>query len=481
MTTVSDFYNLNRSQGDLDFVDVDIYGDVPVFLDPRALRLLPTQWADHCVSLLQDFFTVVLGHIQAGRDQAARSLLAALREPNETHLGLSKGRSQGRALGRTSASHVWEALAKSSAARSGLLVDLEDTVLLVEGISSDIVSDMATNIVRGPLIEYTQDVCRQFGIPLVPGVASGPLWNPQTGRWDQALVELPKPPSGRLLLIPKVIVRYKLDYDVGEYYRHFLLEHLKMVELRANSELVELLRDGRRRVTKKKLIEKYGNSKAAVVRLTQRYPQILEDYRRAKDRGVSPPLEHDTIADLTRTQEPQWDSLLNDVVTKNPGRSDASAYHAAVERLLSASFYPNWTNPRKEEPLHDGRKRIDITYTNMASSGFFSWLSNHHPSGSIMVECKNYSGDPANPELDQLSGRFSPNRGKVGFLVCRAVQNRSLFEQRCKDTASDGRGFILVLDDDDLRLIVQSRKDGNAKVVDQMLHERFDRLVGLGR
>jgi hypothetical protein len=40
-------------------------------------------------------------------------------------------------------------------------------------------------------------------------------------------------------------------YDADEYHRHFLLEHLRSVELDANSALVELLRNGRRRVTKK--------------------------------------------------------------------------------------------------------------------------------------------------------------------------------------------------------------------------------------
>ena len=29
-----------------------------------------------------------------------------------------------------------------------------------------------------------------------------------------------------------------------------------------------------------------------------------------------------------------------------------------------------------------------------------------------MVECKNYFCDVANPEADQIAGRFSPNRGQ---------------------------------------------------------------------
>jgi len=68
------------------------------------------------------------------------------------------------------------------------------------------------------------------------------------------------------------------------------------------------------------------------------------------------------------------------------------------------------------------------------------------PSAYIPAECKNYSSDPANPALDQLAGRFSTKRGKFGLLICRKFDNKNLFIQRCKDTAQDGRGFIVPLD-----------------------------------
>ena len=40
-----------------------------------------------------------------------------------------------------------------------------------------------------------------------------------------------------------------------------------------------------------------------------------------------------------------------------------------------------------------------------------------------MVECKNYSRDLKNPELEQLSGRFSPRRGQVGIAACRTIED----------------------------------------------------------
>ena len=188
---VSKFFQLEQNQPSLDFVDVDVYRDLPIFVDPRAIRLLQSPWGDECVHLIQDFFQTVMSAIQNGNDIKARKLLRTLREPNETHLGLSRGRSRGRALGRSSARDVWQSLKNSEAAKSGLLEDLEDTILMVEGIAADIVSDITTNIIRGPLIEYTHQACRQYGIPMTPDVSSGPLWNPQKKEWYERYVKLP--------------------------------------------------------------------------------------------------------------------------------------------------------------------------------------------------------------------------------------------------------------------------------------------------
>jgi DNA-binding FadR family transcriptional regulator len=74
------------------------------------LRLLKTEWGEECVALVQDFFSAVMEAIRSGDNDAARRLLRTLREPNETHLGLSVAKSRGRALGHESAGDVWQAL-----------------------------------------------------------------------------------------------------------------------------------------------------------------------------------------------------------------------------------------------------------------------------------------------------------------------------------------------------------------------------------
>lgn len=141
-------------------------------------------------------------------------------------------------------------------------------------------------------------------------------------------------------------------------------------------------------------------------------------------------------------------------------------------------------DPQVEQALHQGRKRVDIGYTNTARSGLFAWLIQHCiPCQHLFAECKNYTGDPANPELDQLSGRYSPLRGQVGLLVCRTFSDKALFLQRCKDTAQDRRGFCLPLDDDDFAELVTDAGRAPSRLNDAdpvrfpLLKRRCDWLV----
>jgi hypothetical protein len=123
-----------------------------------------------------------------------------------------------------------------------------------------------------------------------------------------------------------------------------------------------------------------------------------------------------------------------------------------VVGTLSFLFYP-----KVEQEIHDGRKRIDIVYTNGVKSGIFQRFTPKTGliSASIMVECKNYSRDVENSEVDQLSGRFGNNRGWLGFLVCRHVNDKPRLLARCRDSARDGRGFMIPLDDDDIQVMLR--------------------------
>lgn len=479
---VSEHYSLGLTQPSLDFVDVRLNTDVPLFLDPTALHLLDTEWGARCRSLVHSYFSTVLECITNGEHAKAKRLLASLSEPNETHLGLSKRRSRGHGMGSGLADKMWQALTASGAVRTGLITDLEDTALMIEGVASDVISDIVTNIIREPLLEYTIEMCNQYGIPLEMH-RTRKLWNAQEKKWEQKDMLQAVANNNRLMLVPKAIVRKSITYDAGQYYNKYLLEQIQEEDMADG--LVRILKNGDERPpTKKSIKERFTigengkiNEKEQNRNLTPERLDVLERYKQEVSENPKPALSHSEIAEQGETPAPDWDKLLEDLVGVQSGRDEAKKYEKAVQALFDALFYPWLMFPIPQTRLNDGRKIVDITYTNVAQDDFFQWVKSVYPAGYIFVECKNYTTDVGNPELDQLAGRFSPSRGKVGILISRRIENRELLKQSCRDTADDQRGYIIALDDDDVRALVDAVKNKPAGERLELLRERFNELV----
>jgi hypothetical protein len=472
---VSELFDLDCNQASLDFVDVDVTKDIPVFVDPRAIRIQPGEWHDQCIAMLQSFFHEVLVSIADENLDYVRKLLDHLNEPNETHLGMSQGRSRGRGLGGVGARQIVDSLAQSRAVKTKMLRDLEDSALLVENIGRDIISDITTNVIRGALIEYTQGMCEQYEIPMQEHIYAGWVWDADALAWKQEYADMPEAYDSLLLLVPKSIVRLSLIFSPDKYYRRAIASFHEDAEKAAGSALVYALKNGEKRVNRGKLIEKYGDSKAAIIRHTEQYPEALQIYRDTPGLATTPPIGHEKLAEKTNSSKPNFQELLESILSISPGRAGASHYHRAVKEFLLPIFYPFLSNVRVEKPIHEGRKRLDINFDNVANEGFFRWISQHHNASQIVVECKNYEGDPKNPELDQLAGRFGPHRTEFGILVCRTFQNKELFFKRCRDTAKDHRGFILVLDDEDLAELIKQYDPDHGHYM--LLRDQFDYLV----
>jgi len=452
---------------------------MPLFIDPHALGKREDIWSVEASNLVVDCFQQVIDHIRRGDDDQAQTILASLKEPNDTGLGLSQNKRQGRGVSGQQSVDLFDHLKDSTAARTGFLKDLEDCELLIPGISSDKISDITTNIIRQKLVEYTTDQSELLGIP-TQKVPAGRFWDPHRHEWrEEEFADLPVYKGQRLLFVPKAIVRHQMVFDHRQYYNHYVLAFLQAYHLAAATGLVQLLKNGKRRVTKKSLKRQNPLSKEFLYQFSKEHPDIFEKYKRdipaARDREMS-----DAALNPSAGVGPDQVMLLLDKLHAIPaGTAQANAYHDCMVGVLEALFYPSFIYPKKEQALHQGRKRIDITYSNAAKTGFFQWLHavQHVPCSFIMAECKNYSADPANPELDQLAGRFSVQRGQFGLMVCRTCDDRAVFQQRCRDTALDGRGYILLLVDADIEELLMLKASGREQDIDRWLDGQFRSIV----
>lgn len=172
----SEYFELNKSQPELDFVDITPGTDIPLFIDPYSASIRTDEWSIKCNLHIRSFFQTLINYIRSNHVNEAKNLLNYLHEPNETCLGLSSANPNGRRVGGKQASDLYQNLLKSQAAKTGLLSELAECDLFIEGIGRDKISDITTNIIRKLLIEYTQQQANLLGIELTE-VASGFLWD----------------------------------------------------------------------------------------------------------------------------------------------------------------------------------------------------------------------------------------------------------------------------------------------------------------
>ena len=471
---ISEHFGLNKSQAELDFVDIDFTTDTPLFLDPFFLSKKTDNWSTQATLTLRSFFQRVIDLIRAGNENEAKELFDHLHEPNTTCLGLSRGNPQGKGVGAGDTDKIYDSLLRSRAIQTGLIQDIEDNILFVDNFGKDKLSDMTTNIITKHLIEYTQNQCRLHNIDLSPSVNSGFYWNSREIEWKSEHTDMLVINNRKLLLVPKGIVSFSKAYVPDRYYRQFVLDFLQNENIRMNTALVQRRKNGARYVTKKSLEERHPPSKEFLRRFTREHPDILQQFK-----------DETEVNSLANIEFTEFDfrgvarALIERLGNIPTGTASANDFHNIIIGILELIFYPHLINPIKEREIHDGRKRIDLVFDNASQDGIFRRLSENHniPCPYIFVECKNYTKDVANPELDQLGGRFSVNRGQVGFLVCRSIDNMPLFIQRCKDTFNDGRGLIVPLVDDDLIHLLNAYNDWNWQPIEQFLSDRIREIT----
>lgn len=477
---ISEALSLNKSQFELDFIDIDLDGDIPLFIDPIYISKCNTPMINKMYATLNNFFEYLLELVSVGKIEEAKRIFSNLNEVNDIHLGLSKGKSRGNGIGNKYEDDIFNNILEIAQKHEGLLSQLQDIRALVKGVDKDRMSDMIANIIKKELIEYTKQQCDLNNIETTPEVQTGFYWDSSKKAWENTLDEMLVINNKRIILVPRLIVSYSKEYTTSKYIQHFALNFLQEQNIRDNTPLVQKYtnKKGKTRiwVTKKSIREKEYEEgrrldKDWAVTFTEKNPKIFNDFNeQMKKIKVDSKINTEGIDEQTIAA-----FLKQKLLSIKPGRDSAAEYHNLITGILELLFYPNLTNPKKETPIHERRKRIDITFENCAESGFFFRLPTTHqiPSNMIMIECKNYTDDVGNPEVDQLAGRFSVNRGKFGMLLIRNVDDEILLMNRCKDIWSDKSEVIIPVMDTDIISALDSIIENNENKIEEILTKKF--------
>lgn len=174
----------------------------------------------------------------------------------------------------------------------------------------------------------------------------------------------------------------------------------------------------------------------------------------------------------------QYKQILVDLV---PGKPDAIKYEKVIVEILKFLFQDRLDNCNSQHKFDGGRNRVDITFRNTGKPGFFRQLDSGHKiaSGYVMIECKNYSKDVKNPEFQQIESRLKPHRGMFGIIICRKINDKKKLLQKQRDIliGTTEHKFIILLDDNDIKKMINYKLKDSIKEIDDLLHDKLDELL----
>lgn len=215
------------------FLDVDIAIDNRMFVDPHAIRLHGDSdpFAKQANERTQSYLEEVIQCVLTGNEHRGLQLLQNFPEPWETRLGLARHGFSGRGGADDVGSWMWHALTTdiNALVQVGLLRQIEDLPLFVEGIGRDITSDITTRLIFEPLAKFTShmiDTYPQFQSATHRiGTFQCHAWDTSTRGWAMKSFQLPIAGDKPLLLVPSSWTRPTLLMSATRYYETAVLSY----------------------------------------------------------------------------------------------------------------------------------------------------------------------------------------------------------------------------------------------------------------
>ncbi|GAA3525105.1 hypothetical protein GCM10022234_22560 [Aeromicrobium panaciterrae] len=188
--------------------------------------------ANHCTQTFFDEVTQCAVSSNGHKQLLGLQLLQRFEEPRETRLGMSAKGFNGHGGAEGVGQEIWDVLTGDAEAlvRIGVLKQIEDIPLFVEGVGNDITSDLTTRVIFQPLVDFTNEMLTQFpGLTGKTGVKvfSRQVWEPKAIAWTVRQVKLPTVDGVPLLLVPREWTRHDLTLNGGRFYDTSVLSHVQ--------------------------------------------------------------------------------------------------------------------------------------------------------------------------------------------------------------------------------------------------------------
>ncbi|HOQ43002.1 MAG TPA: hypothetical protein PK178_12655 [Smithellaceae bacterium] len=457
MALLNKVLNLPIRQEDVDFVMPDVEVDRRLGIDPFLLYRSPSSDFQQAHDKILKYFNFILESIREGNFTRAEYLLQCP-EPNEIGLGYSKQGNRGNGVGPELAKEISNTFCNSPILLSRGLRHIEELQLICPGVGPDRISDIAANILKLFFIEYTQEQCHSWNIPINRDIPINHYYDYNISDWHDGYFNLPINPltGGALLFVPRRILRILpwINYDdyLGEYSRAFLKPVSRSSSLRLKSKSSSQKKDQAKNTAKETV------PKPQVCQVTSQNTSALDTYIEKKEREAANaiPTELVSLQDIEKLKE-HAASLIKELTSITPGKEDAYEYQDIVHRILTFCFHPHLTDGTPQERTYEGTLIRDLVFTNEGIRNFWHYIMQTFGSILIVFELKNKT-DIGGSDVDQIATYLGDTMGRFGILVSRSDKGQTSFKRRKTIFNKDSsRKVILHLTDKDLLELLNQR------------------------
>lgn len=285
-------YGLDYTDPDCDFLNINLDEDTPLFVDAYAMYRSSNTHMQSGHEILRNFMTAtLLGLKKYLEDPTIINNLwisKCFSEPKGTGIGLAKNGHKGRGSHDVKCQQIITALRHSKAVETGELEDLEELLLVIEGIGSDTISDITLNIAKKSFIEYTQEKCSKLNITVKPTEEKIRYFCKIDNKWKSDHFDLPHWEVGKdktlsyLIFIPNEVLEKNMAYGCNYFYTNIATPVYVDQVLRAGLSFIYSLKDGSKRVNKREMRKKdeYKGGKKKMDSFISKNPKSLKEYRK---------------------------------------------------------------------------------------------------------------------------------------------------------------------------------------------------------
>jgi hypothetical protein len=438
------------SQFEVDFVIPRVGKDLPIGIDPFLLFKSREPQLSELHSLIVQAFNRGIEYIRNGDPERA-AVLFDFPEVEEIGFGYAEKNKKGSGVGTYLRQLIIETITDSPALQERGLRHIEEMQLVSLDIAQDRTSDIAANLLKEFLIDYTQKQCGLWDIQLVSGAPVNHIFDFESATWYDGYFDLPVSPveNSPILFVPRRIVRALPWINYQDFFRMEFSAYLRAKRVKGHLATKSSSQTRARKISKEQAI--------AVAR---KDIERIDRYVAAKEASsdeAQPGMNYlDTSQVVTEA-----DTLKSRLAQLEPGTRDAGKYQRVVLEILNFLFSPELINGELEAGTVEGTERRDIIFTNDSDQTFWSYLRTEHSSFLIMFEVKN-TKKLDNFYFNQVSTYLGDRLGRLGFIVTRHALEEAQ-EKKAFSIYNDStpRKIILTLSDADMCTMIDMKCQGS--------------------